>query len=241
MNNKKFFINIRDDYILETSLKKDRGINTRKICSDFLHSKSNINIYRRNIYIFIEQEKIYVKFLSVPRIPNKNLYYIIKKELDYIFGNVKNLIFSYEILKIKETNIDLIVYYSDCKKTNIINKYYKNKNKVNIGMIQFEFVNSFNILKRENNYILCVLYKEDLYIMGIVNSKMYSNSIIKNFKESVENLKKELEFFIKTHFDYMDILEKIYVANFKQKFKFQYEGINSENIGELSENFFISL
>lgn len=61
-----------------------------------------VNMEKRKLYLILEGERVYAKFITLPRINSKNkINEIIKNELIYEFSDIDNILYSYDIFKEK--------------------------------------------------------------------------------------------------------------------------------------------
>ncbi|NFU64914.1 hypothetical protein FDF78_20230, partial [Clostridium sporogenes] len=82
-----------------------------------------VNMEKRKLYLILEGERVYAKFITLPRINNKNkINEIIKNELIYEFNDIHNILYSYDILKKNKTNMESIIFCINIGNNKILKK-----------------------------------------------------------------------------------------------------------------------
>ncbi len=154
-----------------------------------------IDFNNKNIFIIIQGEEIYVKFIEVPKVSKRKLYFLIKDELKYRFKNIDNIMFTYDIFKDNGKSLELIVFCLNWNKDQVIEQCAKRgANIKGIYPIQFCALNSCKKNIKEHQYIFIFLDENKLYFLACVNEKVMANSVIENF--SKEKFIEEVDKFI---------------------------------------------
>ena len=145
-----------------------------------------VNMEKRKLYLILEGERVYAKFITLPRINNKNkINEIIKNELIYEFNDIHNILYSYDILKKNKTNMESIIFCINIGNNKILKKCMTQcKNISGIYSIQFSVLNLYREYIKEKNYIFLFKHKKYTYIiLYSENNLIYSNFIYEGEKE----------------------------------------------------------
>ncbi len=66
---------------------------------------------KRKLYLILEGERVYAKFITLPRINSRNkINELIRNELIYEFNNIDNILYSYDILRKNKTSMEGIIF-----------------------------------------------------------------------------------------------------------------------------------
>ncbi|EDU36920.1 hypothetical protein CLOSPO_03089 [Clostridium sporogenes ATCC 15579] len=157
-----------------------------------------VNMERRKLYLILEGERVYAKFITLPRINNKNkINEIIKNELIYEFSDIDNILYSYDILKKNKTNMESIIFCINIGNNKILKKCMAQcENIAGIYSIQFSVLNLYREYIKEKNYIFLFKHKKYTYIiLYLENNLIYSNFIYEGEKEDhkIERVLKKAE------------------------------------------------
>ncbi|EPY2275429.1 hypothetical protein ACXAT3_000107 [Clostridium sporogenes] len=157
-----------------------------------------VNMEKRKLYLILEGERVYAKFITLPRINNKNkINEIIKNELIYEFNDIDNILYSYDILKKNKTNMESIIFCINIGNNKILKKCMGQcKNIAGIYSIQFSVLNLYREYIKEKNYIFLFKHKKYTYIiLYSENNLIYSNFIYEGEKEDhkIERVLKKAE------------------------------------------------
>ncbi|MGO5108673.1 hypothetical protein [Clostridium sporogenes] len=157
-----------------------------------------VNMEKRKLYLILEGERVYAKFITLPRINNKNkINEIIKNELIYEFNDIDNILYSYDILKKNRTNMESIIFCINIGNNKILKKCMGQcKNIAGIYSIQFSVLNLYKEYIKEKNYIFLFKHKKYTYIiLYSENNLIYSNFIYEGEKEDhkIERVLKKAE------------------------------------------------
>ncbi|EPY2271249.1 hypothetical protein ACXAUS_000031 [Clostridium sporogenes] len=157
-----------------------------------------VNMEKRKLYLILEGERVYAKFITLPRINNKNkINEIIKNELIYEFNDIDNILYSYDILKKNKTNMESIIFCINIGNNKILKKCMGQcKNIAGIYSIQFSVLNLYKEYIKEKNYIFLFKHKKYTYIiLYSENNLIYSNFIYEGEKEDhkIERVLKKAE------------------------------------------------
>ncbi len=139
-----------------------------------------VNVQKRKLYLILEGERVYARFITLPRINNKNkINELIKNELIYEFKDIDNILYSYDILKKNKTIMESIIFCINIGNNNMLKKYILEcKNIAGIYSIQFSVLNLYKDYIKEKNYIFLFKHKKYTYIILYAEKKLiYSNFI----------------------------------------------------------------
>ncbi|WP_053467066.1 hypothetical protein ACFLKB_12250 [Clostridium sp. FAM 1755] len=145
-----------------------------------------VNMEKRKLYLILEGERVYAKFITLPRINNKNkINELIKNELIYEFRDIDNILYSYDILKKNKTSMESIIFCINIGNNNMLKKYMLEcKNIEGIYSIQFSVLNLYKEYMKEKNYIFLFKHKKYTYIiLYSENNLIYSNFIYEGEEE----------------------------------------------------------
>ncbi|EJO5346974.1 hypothetical protein NRP93_001040 [Clostridium botulinum] len=175
-----------------------------------------VNMEKRKLYLILEGERVYAKFITLPRINSKSkINQIIKNEIIYEFSSIDNILYSYDILKKNKTSMYGIIFCINIGNNNILKKCMKEcKNISGIYSIQFSVLNLYKEYIKEKNYIFLFKHKKYTYII------LYSenNLIYSTFVYEKQNQDKELEMVLKKAEDLNVDLNTIYGINIGEGF-----------------------
>lgn len=226
MMRKKGLLQVDNDSLTyKETLKKsfiDRIIALKKYDEINIKAKNiddiKIDFKNRNLFIIVDGEEIYVKFMTFPKVEKEKLHAIIKGELQYRFKNIDNIMFTYQIIKDNGSSLDVIVFCLNWSKSNLVKKCTERGGKIKgIFPIQFCILNNYKNRIKDKNYILIFIHEDILYLLACSDNKMIANSVIKTFTENsfIDELKK---FQVKCSIlQEHDQFNKIFFLNFPYK------------------------
>lgn len=143
-----------------------------------------IDFANKNLFIVIDGEEVYVKFMMLPKVKKEKLQEIIKSELEYRFKNIDSIMFTYQIIKDNTLTLEVVVFCLNLKELDLIEKCIKRGGKVKgIYPIQFCIWDSYKKVIKDSKYILIFIYENVLYFLACFNNKIIANSVIKVFTE----------------------------------------------------------
>ncbi|KEJ01162.1 hypothetical protein N494_09340 [Clostridium botulinum A2B7 92] len=157
-----------------------------------------VSMEKRKLYLILEGESVYAKFITLPRINSKNkINELIRNELIYEFNNIDNILYSYDILKKNKTSMEGIIFCINICNNKILKKCMAQcKNIAGIYSIQFSVLNLYKEYIKEKNYIFLFKHKKYTYIiLYSENNLIYSNLIYEGEKEEnkIEKVLKKAE------------------------------------------------
>ncbi|MDS1002537.1 hypothetical protein P9J83_03345 [Clostridium sporogenes] len=175
-----------------------------------------VNMEKRKLYLILEGERVYAKFITLPRINNKNkINELIKNELIYEFRDIDNILYSYDILKKNKTSMESIIFCINIGNNNMLKKYMLECNNIEgIYSIQFSVLNLYKEYMKEKNYIFLFKHKKYTYII------LYSenNLIYSNFIYEGEEEQNKIEKVLKKARELKISLDTIYGINVEEDF-----------------------
>ncbi|AGK97685.1 hypothetical protein [Clostridium pasteurianum] len=192
--------------------------------------------FKKNSTIIMENEEIYIKYITIPKINKDKVERIVRDELRFYYRTDADITFSYSILKKSKTSLDLIVFYIN---SNILNNIdlKDTKNIKAIYLIQFCYAKYLKDISKYNKYIIAFIYNQRLYFIFCEKGLIKYNYIFRNFKESAVEFEKCLEYFVNLNKDMEDNFQMIYILGFKE------ETVSSikisyclENLGDINQN-----
>ncbi|NFN87392.1 hypothetical protein FDF31_11305 [Clostridium sporogenes] len=154
-----------------------------------------VNMEKRKLYLILEGERVYAKFITLPRINNKNkINELIKNELIYEFRDIDNILYSYDILKKNKTSMESIIFCINIGNNNMLKKYMLEcKNIEGIYSIQFSVLNLYKEYMKEKNYIFLFKHKKYTYIILYSEKKLIYSNLIYEGEEEHNKIEKVLK------------------------------------------------
>ncbi len=157
-----------------------------------------VNMEKRKLYLILEGERVYAKFITLPRINNKNkINEIIKNELIYEFSDIDNILYSYDILKKNKTNMESIIFCINIGNNKILKKVHGTVRKYSRHIFYTIFCIKFiQGIYKGKKYIFLFKHKKYTYIiLYSENNLIYSNFIYEGEKEDhkIERVLKKAE------------------------------------------------
>jgi hypothetical protein len=150
-----------------------------------LESMDMINIKRKDIFVIIDEEKIFIKLISLPNVKKDLFNNLIENELNYLFKYDSQKLYSYSIFKQHKTSIELLIFCFNSEKLSMIDKSVKfKKNFKAFYLIQFCFLFYFKNLIKDKDYFFIFSYNSSLYLLKCLGDNLINNKIIKNFNGS---------------------------------------------------------
>lgn len=167
-----------------------------------------------NVYILIENEEIYTKLITVPKVNKRHLYTIIENEIIYYFSNSSDLVYNYSVLNSDTNRIKIIVACLNITSLNILKKQLFRSNIKSLCLVQNCFLDYYRKQIKDYSYILIFWYNKSLYFLGCIDNVIISNRIIKNIDSN--NINKDIikEFLINCRDIYNEYkFDSIYYSN----------------------------
>ncbi|KYH29803.1 MULTISPECIES: hypothetical protein [Clostridium] len=213
--------------------------------------KINVNFKNRNVYIIIEGEEIYIKYLKLPNIKNKHsLNSIIKNELIFMYGKKsENIFYTYTILNEENNELEVLVFCIYCDKLSCLEKCINDNRVKKINLIQFCFLNYFEKRIEEKDYVFLFRFNNSLYILGVMKKRMIANRIINEVDCNYDLIVDGLDYVLHKLDQYNGKVSKIYSANFNDKefidyinnlMKYKYVDLGSLSSNKMIEYFTIT-
>ncbi|MBC2580314.1 hypothetical protein [Clostridium sp. DJ247] len=180
-----------------------------------------VNLKDKNLSIVVNDEEVYIKLITIPRVPKERIYFIIKNELAYRFKNVSNIIFSYQIVHHKKDKLEVMVFCLNWNKSNLINRFAEEGIRIEkLVPVQFHIIDNYSKRIKEKEYGIIFLREKSLYFVGCVENKMITNKVISIYDNLQDNIFiDELEKFkIKCSvFGFENELTNLFFLNFPYK------------------------
>lgn len=193
---------------------------------------SNIK-FNNNSIMIMENEEIYIKYITIPRMNRDKIEKIVRDELDSYYGTHESITFTHSILKKNKTNMELVVFYINSKNLNRINL----KNIKAVYLIQFCYVEYLKNIVKQDRYIFSFLHNSSLYIIFYDRGLIKYNHIFRNFKESAMEFNSCLDYFISLNKEIEDVFKVIYISGFSEETMVNIKTIYTlENLGKIEEN-----
>lgn len=183
----KFYLNILNN------IKKIYSGNIEDFIAD---RKVKLSLSKKNAYVIIEGEEIYIKHFEFPKADDEKLYSMINRELSYLYRNEKDLIFSYKKIRQNKNTVELIVFYLRTRNLNFIKDITKPEKLKAIRIIQFCFFEYYKKIIKENNYILCFEYNCNFYIIIVKDNTLYANGVYLDKTKGIYDKSQYIEAFI---------------------------------------------
>lgn len=153
-----------------------------------------VNLKKKNLFIILDGEELYIKIMILPKLKKEKLYEIIRSELEYRFKNIDNIMFTYQIIKDNGSNLEAIVLCLNCSRMDLVEECIKKGAKLKgIYPIQFCILDNYKRIIKDKKYIFTFLYKDILYFLACSDNKIVANSVVKPFIE--KNFMNELNKF----------------------------------------------
>lgn len=233
MFKKDTVLEIGEDYLIRYDYGRKTEHNLK------LYEQLNVKLKRKKIYIILDEEDLNIRFFTIPKVKNKEIYDLIKNELFYYYRDIKNLIFAYKILKENKDTKEVIVLCLNTNKLNKIDKHVHSSSIIKgVYLLQLSVLNYFKKKIKDENYIFIFMYKESLYLLCSINSNIIFSSVIKNpFYE--DSYKKQIYDFIDKANNYKSsiTINQIFFANCAKNSEIEsfLNELNCKNLGCLKE------
>lgn len=216
--------------ILNRVIKKD------SVTSDI--EKIKIKLKNKNVFILVEGEEIYTKYLKVPKVNDKNLNLIIKNQLLYSYGKkAEEILYTYFISNKNKEDIEVVVFCINGGKLEWLRNCNVNFNLKKINLIQMCYIDYFRRYIMEKNYMIMFKHNSNFYIVALVNDKIIANKIISDME--CIRVVDGLNYIISKVSEYSNIIKKIYYCNINRETfsKISRIGDNFEfiNLGQIDE------
>lgn len=217
------FINRNNIFTMDgksiSSISYKKGFLTGKlniIDEKSLDYKDVNNKFEKNVIIIMENEEIYIKYITVPRVRRDEVERIVRDELRFYYRTDTDITFSYSILKKSKTSMELVVFYINSNSLNTI--ALKNiKSIKSIYLIQFCYTKYVKSISKLNNYVIAFIYKQNLYFVFCEAGLIKYNYIFRNFNESAIEFETCLNYFMNLNKDIEDNLNMIYISGFREE------------------------
>ena len=217
------FINRNNIFTMDgksiSSISYKKGFLTGKlniIDEKSLDYKDVNNKFEKNVIIIMENEEIYIKYITVPRVRRDEVERIVRDELRFYYRTDTDITFSYSILKKSKTSMELVVFYINSNSLNTI--ALKNiKSIKSIYLIQFCYAKYVKDISKLNNYVIAFIYKQNLYFVFCEVGLIKYNYIFRNFNESAIEFETCLNYFMNLNKDIEDNLNMIYISGFREE------------------------
>lgn len=191
---------------------------------------------KNNTTIIMENEEMYIKYITIPKVKKYKLEKIVRDELRFYYRTDEDITFSYSILKKNKTNMELIIFYINSNSLNTM--VLKNiKNVKAIYLIQFCYVKYVKDISKLNNYVIAFIHKKNIYFVYCEGGLIKYNYIFRNFHESAIQFETCLNYFTNLKKDIVENLQMIYIIGFRKEtvgsIKMPY---SFENLGYMDQN-----
>jgi hypothetical protein len=153
-------------------------------------------IVKRKIHLMIADEKLFIKKFIFPNVHRSNTYFLVKNELNFSVGNITDILFDYKVVKILKNSIEVLVFYINTQKIQLIKKLNEFNSIKEIKIIQFQVLEFYKNIIKKRNYILVFHYINSYYFLGIINNNLIANVLIKDMDLETKLLEEYLESFI---------------------------------------------
>lgn len=205
----------------------------------FIKGKRLIAIY--------EGEEVYIRFLKLPHVRKGAIDNLINHELNFIFKNIDDISYTYEILRRTKKEMELMVFCINTDKNRMLEKYFNRNIIRGVFLIQSFFI-SYIFSQIENDTFICTfIYGSHLYIAGCLKGKTFFNNIIRNFDGNLITFTGKLQIaqdkFSQTEIKYTETrCITIYFLNFDYKSVFEETSkkYNCISLGKIDEKDLIS-
>lgn len=172
--------------------------------------------FKKNITIIMENEEIYIKYITIPKVNKYELEKIVRDELRFYYRTDEDITFSYSILKKNKTSMELEVFYINSNSLNTI--ALKNiKNIKSIYLIQFCYVKYVKDISKLSNYVIAFIYKQNIYFIFCEGGLIKYNYIFRNFNESAIQFETCLNYFMNLNKDIAENLQMIYIIGCREE------------------------
>lgn len=185
---------------------------------EYLESSNKFNIItdikRRNLYVIIDGNEIYVKHMSLPSVKKRETEKLIYNELKYYISDMENVIFSYHVDRVHDKIQEISVFCLNWNKLKVFKYLLQNGNKIKaVYLIQFCFLSYFKDAITSDKFIFVFEYADTIYLIYCNENNMCENRILDRVDEKYKvcNI---IEFVNGIHDEYRDEgLNDVYVAN----------------------------
>lgn len=181
-----------------------------------------IRVRNKNLYIMIEGEEIYLKYMQFPRVYGEQLDKLIQNQLIYLYGTkAEEIFYSYIIFKEKEKELDVLVFCVNCEELNEL-KNFTNYNGVikKVNLVQFCFLNYFKKYISHSDYFFMFKYNENLYLIAVADNKIIANKVVKDSEKNYETIVRVYDYLKEKTLSLPIHINKMYCVNFHNlKFK----------------------
>ncbi|WP_392486387.1 hypothetical protein ACER0A_007515 [Haloimpatiens sp. FM7315] len=153
----------------------------------------NSKLKGKNLYLILEGERIYVKYVNIPKVSSRKLYDIIQFELKYYFHSIEDILFDYVIVENLKTSYKILVFCINSKKIDSLKvNVSKGVNIKKVNLLQFVVLNFIKNQIKNNNYLLVFNYNNNLYFLLVKDGNLLDNSVLENFEGKVDKFYNEI-------------------------------------------------
>lgn len=176
----RVFININGNDVKEIKYKR-KSINKFWIKNedfDFVDVKEK-NIRKKRLFLLIEGEEIFINRIAIKKIKIKNIKGLVNNWIrGYFKSNVDNILYDYDFINnYNNSSIEILVYCVKYPNNKLIKNYLDNNRLIKIKVYTACFINYFNKIIDEENYIVVVYFNEKIYFLAVVKNKLYADRI----------------------------------------------------------------
>jgi len=194
------------------------------------------DIKNKNLYVLVEGETVYIKMVTLPLVKKHLIDDMIKNELIYYYNDIKNIAFTYKLIKQDKSNMEILVFCLKGDKLDILENSISNNVKLKkVNLIQFCFKNYYSSKINVKNYILVFYYNSNLYFLICCNNEIRANNIIKVSELPFVKFSSIMNGFLELYNDYTKLCEKIFYANISSLGldEFEYLELNYQILNDL--------
>ncbi|MGH4050444.1 MAG: hypothetical protein ACREVX_03685 [Clostridium sp.] len=176
-----------------------------------------IDIKNKNLYVLVEGEAVYIKMVTLPVVKKYLINDMVKNELKYYYKDIKNIAFTYKLIKQDKSNMEILVFCLKGNNLDILeNSITNNVNLKKVNLIQFCFKNYYASKISVKNYIFVFYYNHNLYFLICCNNEIRANNIIKVRELPLIKFSRVMNEFLELYNDYAKLCEEIYYANISE-------------------------
>lgn len=191
-------------------LLKSKDLDINKLKVKFADLK------RRNVYVVINGEEVFIKLIRLPRMNEEYIYDGVKNELRYILKNIDSIMFTYSIFKEYKTSFDVLVFCINSEKiVGLKENITKFSNVKGIYLIQFLTINYFKENIKENNFTFILTFGDFTYFVLCIDKKVIYNKTVNNEDMSKDEFIKNFKYIEDKFKEINQSFNTIYISNFK--------------------------
>ncbi len=210
------------------------------IDKSIIHSIDDFKVVVKNrkLFLLIENEEIYIKYLRVPKIEKSDLSCIIKNRLKYLYGKKsEEILYTYTIYKEEKSEIEILIFCANCDRFNILFNSKDNYKLNKITLIQLWFFDHYEKLISDKDCLFVFRYNKNIYLLSIVNKKIVGNKIIQ--QELISSITDNIEYILHKSNSYDGNIKRIYSVNLSNdeisKYIFSFYKYESINLGFIED------